>query len=608
LTDVDSQPPKFYLNPAQALGITVYKNPGLHALLLGSGVSVSAGVPSGWDVLMDLIRQFQPARNESVEPDPAEWFRHTFREEPNYSRILEELARSPAERQGLLRGYFEPTEDELQAGLKQPTAAHQAIAQLVSRGYIRVILTTNFDRLLEQTLSVAGLEPVILRTEEDVEQAMPLVHNRVTLLKVNGDYLNLRFRNTEEELAAYGPAMDNLVRQVLTEYGLIICGWSGKWDKGLRKLWLDTPNPSFASSYWCGRTRSLNEEHAQELMRHRNATPVPITDSDAFFTDLAVQVEAHSAMISPELLSIVVVREQIKLFLPNPAYRIRLRDMVLAEVDRVRSIIHLSHQIPVNTPHEIVGRLSHYEQETLRLRIMLAIGCFHGEAHHDDLWRSVIERLLVFDAPAGWEDGRQLRRYPALLAYYTAGIAAAGARNYSTLATLTVNAMVPNEPNNGDGRNLAIYHLEPNKILNNVLVRTETFNSRSSASLLYLFGSPSDIEPPIPDLWAPLQDLFINDQECHQAIDRFEYVRGVQHLLVLPDVSPPVPLAVYRYRLQRLPNMAAELQAEAKALREDWQPLRAGLFLRDLNYFWTNAEEYDRKVAEFATSKQPFLH
>lgn len=597
-----------YLNPAQALGIAVHKNPGLHALLLGSGVSASAGVASGWDVLMDLIRQFQPARNESVEPDPEYWFKHTFQEEPNYSRIMKELGRSPSERQGLLRGYFEPTEEERLRGVKQPTAAHLAIAQLVSHGYFRVILTTNFDRLLENALSAAGLEPVVLRTEEDVEQAMPLVHSPVTIVKVNGDYLNLRFRNTEEELSGYGPAMSGLVSQVLSEYGLIVCGWSGRWDDGLRRLWLETPNPSFASTYWTGRTRSFNEEKAQELMGHRNAIKVPIGDADSFFTELAAQVEAHAAMVSPVMLSTQVVQDQTKLFLPNPIYRIRLRDMVLAEVDRIRSVIDQTHDIPVNSEQEVFARLSRYEQETLRLRTMLAVGCFYGEPHHNDLWRTAVERLLVFEAPVGWQGGQQLRRYPALLAYYTAGIAAAASRNYPAIATLLLDTTAPDETPVSDRGNRALGYLHPGDVLNKALNRTTKYQQSMDPGLLYLFVHQDEAgQIGLPQMWNPVRDLLINDPEFHEALDRFEHLRGIQYLHSIPSSRPPVPLAVYRRRWEALPNIAVALHSEVTTQWQNWGPLKAGMFGGDHTGFLELAKKYGKYVAEAATLKQPFL-
>src|ERR1022692_4844100 len=58
----------------------------------------------------------------------------------------------PPKRMQLLRGYFEPSEQEREEGRKLPTAAHRAIAQLIAKGYVQVVVTTNFDQLLEQAL------------------------------------------------------------------------------------------------------------------------------------------------------------------------------------------------------------------------------------------------------------------------------------------------------------------------------------------------------------------------------------------------------------------------------------------------------------------------
>ena len=41
--------------------------------------------------------------------------------------------------------YFEPNDDEKETGLKQPTVAHKAIAKLAKKGYIKMVVTTNFD-------------------------------------------------------------------------------------------------------------------------------------------------------------------------------------------------------------------------------------------------------------------------------------------------------------------------------------------------------------------------------------------------------------------------------------------------------------------------------
>ena len=87
----------------------MHSNPGAYAALIGSGVSVGAGIPTGWQVVLDLISKLARVLSESPGDDLAGWYRERFGEEPDYSKLLDALARSPAERSALLRRSFEPT-------------------------------------------------------------------------------------------------------------------------------------------------------------------------------------------------------------------------------------------------------------------------------------------------------------------------------------------------------------------------------------------------------------------------------------------------------------------------------------------------------------------
>ena len=46
----------------------MHSNPGAYAALIGSGVSVSAGIPTGWQVVLDLISKV--ARVLGEDPGP----------------------------------------------------------------------------------------------------------------------------------------------------------------------------------------------------------------------------------------------------------------------------------------------------------------------------------------------------------------------------------------------------------------------------------------------------------------------------------------------------------------------------------------------------------
>ena len=100
------------IDPLVSLAMSVHANPGVYAVLVGSGVSRSAGVPTGWEIVLDLIRRVAKLAGDDCEPDPESWYREKYDDDPTYSGLLDAVARSQADRSQLLRSYFEPTEQE----------------------------------------------------------------------------------------------------------------------------------------------------------------------------------------------------------------------------------------------------------------------------------------------------------------------------------------------------------------------------------------------------------------------------------------------------------------------------------------------------------------
>ena len=215
------------------LAFSVQSNKGVFALMLGSGISRDSGIPTGWDIVLDLVRQVAALQGKNCGAEPEKWYEQEHGEEPRYDKLLAMVAKSPAERSQKIRPYIEPTDEERAEGRKTPTKAHRAIAALVAKGYIRVIVTTNFDRLLEMALAEVGVTATIVSKPEDLEHCVPLTHSPCTIIKIHGDYIETSIRNTPEELAAYGDRMNALLDRVFDEYGLIVCGWSAGWDVAL---------------------------------------------------------------------------------------------------------------------------------------------------------------------------------------------------------------------------------------------------------------------------------------------------------------------------------------------------------------------------------------
>ena len=62
------------VDPILSLAFSMQSNRGVYALLLGSGVSRAAEIPTGWDITLDLVRKLACSVGEECKPDPEQWF------------------------------------------------------------------------------------------------------------------------------------------------------------------------------------------------------------------------------------------------------------------------------------------------------------------------------------------------------------------------------------------------------------------------------------------------------------------------------------------------------------------------------------------------------
>ena len=422
--------------PASAmvsLASSVHAGPGTFALLVGSGISTSAGVPSGWDMTVELIGRLATLRGEDAGDDPVAWYVEHAGGDPDYSDVLSELAPSPSDRRNLLAPYFEPTPQEQQEGLKTPTRAHRAIAQLVADGFVRVIVTTNFDRLLEKALTDADVDPSVVSSPEHAAGASPIVHSRCTIIKVHGDYLSPDLKNTVDELAGYDELIDRLLDEVFDQYGLVVCGWSARWDTALRNAILRSPNRRFAT-YWLHRGEVSPE--AQEIIGHRGVISVPIQDADTAMGELLDKVQALSGSADQRPLDTAVAVAQLKRFLPEPAQRIRLHDLVIGETDAIIEEVRDLRTDAQITLEQYAERMIVYERATASLLKLLATGAYFSDTEdHDELWVRCIGRLAARTRQrAGTVQLVHMQQYPTLLALYALGLGALAANRITPIA------------------------------------------------------------------------------------------------------------------------------------------------------------------------------
>ncbi len=253
-------------------------------------MSSAAGIPTGWQVVQDLIRKvatLEGVDTETLGDAPEAWWEGQGRGEPRYSALIEALGQNDAARQALLRQYFDPPPAGGMA--MQPTAGHDALARLCAAGRVRVIVTMNFDRLIERALDRTGISPQVIATPQALDGMTPLPHSPVTVIKLNGDYLTLGMRNTAEELSEYPEPLRALVTRVVDDYGLLVVGWSGEYDTALVGAIEGCVSKRYPM-YWASYHGQLTEQ-ARRLIANRQAALIDTTGADELLSDLVQRTD-----------------------------------------------------------------------------------------------------------------------------------------------------------------------------------------------------------------------------------------------------------------------------------------------------------------------------
>ncbi|MFJ2191705.1 SIR2 family protein [Kitasatospora sp. NPDC087861] len=498
--------------PHVKLALGLRSVPGGYAVLLGAGASVSAGMLSAWGVQGDLIRKIATIERDEI-PDtddgPYDWYVERFGREPAYDTLLAELAKTAAERQALLRSYFEPDETEREQGLKQPADAHRALARLVAAGYIRVIITLNFDHLIEDALREAGLRPTVIRRPSDLAGMIPLHAQRQgVVIHLHGDYLDPgSMRNTPEELAGYEEEVGKLLDQVFDEYGLIIAGWSAKYDPALVTALKRCPTRRF-DTYWAD-PFPLSAA-TTELLEYRQGTYVP-ADADRFLcrTADAVIALSESSRANPQNIAAAIATAKRELRGDGPA--INLHDTLRRETARLAD--HPLRTANSNVPEpdllaEHGRRLTEWESETELLAALAAVTAYWGSDTTDRYWFADVERLATTTWVTGKDMLNQLRRAPATLLLHSAGVAAVAAERWPLVARLLTGPQARDIPRQADRPAAAL--LGPQTVL----------GFPTSAARLHQYLKP---------LFAG--HVVANESAFTEAWERFEYLR----LLVQQD-------------------------------------------------------------------------
>jgi hypothetical protein len=199
------------------------KEQGGAILLVGAGISVSAGIPPAQQLMKIAVDNFPNYFTEEEQ--------HLAQEDINqlqYNDIMTKL--SNVKRKELFKWFIEGNEDK---GIEKAKLnfAHIAIAELLKQGYFSRILTVNFDPLLIHACYMVGMYPfpAIYDLGAMGQVNAELLHDP-SIVYLNGQHVGFVQRNTTDQLEAHKETLSQIVRSTGCSKTWVVAGYSGEND------------------------------------------------------------------------------------------------------------------------------------------------------------------------------------------------------------------------------------------------------------------------------------------------------------------------------------------------------------------------------------------
>lgn len=466
---------------------------------------------------------------------------------------------------------------------------------MVKDGYIKVIVTTNFDRLLEMALATVGILPDVISTADQIKGALPLIHSKCTILKINGDYMDTRIKNTITELSSYDEAMNKYLSRVLDEFGLIICGWSGEWDTALKDNIFRCESNRF-TTYWLQKGQLTDS--AQRIIAFKHAQVINIESADSFFEKLQDNlISLDDLSMRQDPLSIDVACATLKRLLPDTKNIIKINDLIMDECKRViNKVEHLNWSV---TPDKdtIRQKIEQIENICKPILFLASLGCYWGNNSYNNLWAELFLQLSDIKCSSSYEIWENISNYPCLMVMYIILISCIKSDNYELLYII-LNNVKSNKVSRYEPPKAISTFIYPQKVIDTDICNEAIFNGEQkfvpvSERLFDVLREPS---LQIINSENDYADLF-DKAEFFYAVN-YWYNRAADKTSDNKFESSWAPIGRFRYKLYERWNWENAFNTEL-SVGSEWSAIKYGFFAKSINNFIIcskNVYEFAKKL------------
>lgn len=289
-----------------------------------------------------------------------------------------------------------------------------------------------------------------------------------------------------------------------------------------------------------------------------------------------------TTMLSPETTTVV---DTMKELLSDPAKRIKLDDFVSLHVKHFLDITDLR-QFPIQgidvQKENFIERLNNYEERSKDLQQIVILLAKWGDSDQLLLLEKMFIRLAEADkGSAGLVNWIKFTWYPIQILMYSAGIAALATRKYDVLRIIF---QTPVQIDSTSGKSYPL------------VIPVGANMSDLHDLFKWLPGQERKYVPRSEHLFKTLQpileDILFLGRGYESLFDIFEVLFALVYADVAKrDWGPPGRFG-WKYERGHGENPFNQVVEEAEKEKENWGPLRAGLFEGSLEKFLKGAEAY----------------
>lgn len=256
--------------------------------VLGSGASIQSGIPSGKDLALQWLAELHK-REDFTNLPIEEWAIAGNLDIPGF-----EFARAanfyPWIYQRRFRDYKEQGYAFLEKTMDhaEPSFGYSVLAQIMATMAHKVAVTTNFDNLIADALSIyTRIFPLVCGHESLTGYIRPNLR-RPLVAKIHRDLLLAPLSNPDE-IAKLPGEWSSALTKIFDRFTPIVVGYGG--NDGSLMGFLHTLNPIEGGIFWCYREGSEVDPKIHEVVTHHGGRLVPIAGFDEIMLQLQEKLQ-----------------------------------------------------------------------------------------------------------------------------------------------------------------------------------------------------------------------------------------------------------------------------------------------------------------------------